>query len=111
MRDTLEEDDVLMISVEYKTYICKYRSREDDFSSKFRCRRAAYNDFAICYKLRKTAHADCDEANKLKQKTKKNMTFYDSRRWSTAWVRVITWFNLLQTNHSYLKIVNASLRG
>ena len=48
MRDTLDEDDVLMISNEYKTYICKSRSREDDFSSKFRCRRAADNDFPAC---------------------------------------------------------------
>ena len=47
MRDTLHEDDVLKISLEYKTYIYKCLSREDDFSSKFiiSCRRAADNDF------------------------------------------------------------------
>ena len=43
MRDTLGEEDVLKIYVEYKTYICK--SREDHFYSKFRCRREADNDF------------------------------------------------------------------
>ena len=48
MRDTLDKEDVLKISVEYKTYICKSRSREDDFSSKFRCRRVADNDFPAC---------------------------------------------------------------
>ena len=45
MRDKLDEEDVLKIYVEYKTYICKSRSREDDFSSKCRCRRATDNDF------------------------------------------------------------------
>ena len=45
LRDTLDEEDALKIYVEYKTYICKSRSREDDFSSKFRCRRATDNDF------------------------------------------------------------------
>ena len=48
MRDTLDEEDVWKIYVEYKTYICKSRSHEDDFSSKFRCRRAADNDFPAC---------------------------------------------------------------
>ena len=33
--DTLDEDDVLM-SWKYKTHICKSRSREHEFSSKFR---------------------------------------------------------------------------
>ena len=48
MRDTLDEEDVLKISVEYKNYICKSRSCENDFSSKFRCRRATDNDFPPC---------------------------------------------------------------
>ena len=47
MDEKLHEDDVLMIFDDLKeqTPICKSRSREDDFSSKFRCRRATDNDF------------------------------------------------------------------
>ena len=48
MRETLDEEDVLKIYVEYKNYICKSHSRENDFSSKFRCRRATDNDFPPC---------------------------------------------------------------
>ena len=33
------------MSSKYKSHICKSRSREDDPSSKFRCRRAAYKSF------------------------------------------------------------------
>ena len=45
MDDTVDEEDVLMIlmSWKYKTRVCKSLSSGDDFSPKFRFRRAADN--------------------------------------------------------------------
>ena len=46
MEDILHEEDVLMILVELpKTHICKSRSHEDDFFSKFCCDGATDNTF------------------------------------------------------------------
>ena len=52
MAHTVDEEDVSMIFDEHNTHICKSRSREDDFSSKFRCRRPADNEllaYASCH--------------------------------------------------------------
>lgn len=48
MAHTVDEEKVSMIFDEHNTYICKSRSREDDFSSKFRCRRPADNELLAC---------------------------------------------------------------
>ena len=52
--ETLEEEDVLMIlfmNKKYKTALWKSRSRKDGFFSKFRCRRAADNEFPAFFSL------------------------------------------------------------
>ena len=56
------------MSWKYKAHLCQSCSRENDFSSKFRCRRVAYNDFQFPPVLYVTDNYACglyDQANKL----------------------------------------------
>ena len=48
MGQTVDEEDVLMIFDQHNTHICKSRSREDDFSSKFHCQRPADHELPAC---------------------------------------------------------------
>jgi len=62
MGDTHDEEDVLMIFDECKTHYCKFRSREDDFSSKVCCRWLVDNELpaSLRFMSRTTTHADYD---------------------------------------------------
>mgnify|MGYP007094305258 CR=1 FL=1 len=53
-----------LMSKKCKTHLCKSGSREDDFSSQFRCRRKTDNEFPI-FVLWTTTLADYDQAEKL----------------------------------------------
>ena len=47
---TPDAEDFLIVfgSKNYKTHLCKFRSREDEVSSKSRCQRVANNEFPAC---------------------------------------------------------------
>ena len=72
MDDTVDEEDVLMIlmSWKYKTRVRKSRSRGDDFSPKFRFRRAADNR-----ELKQLRRRQQQERHKFAYLTMKNSIF------------------------------------
>lgn len=67
MGDTLDEEDVLVILMcwKYKTHVCKSRSRGDDFSPKFRCRRAAAVSFPPALSVTVDCACEFDQANNV----------------------------------------------
>ena len=75
MDDTLDEEDVLMIFDEFEaqTHLCKSRSRGDHFSSKFRCRRAADDEFPTCV----TCHGLPRVRTMSKQRNASSFSFSD----------------------------------
>ena len=67
MRDTLDEEDVLKISDEYKTRVT-YENLDlvkTTFPQSFVADERPTTTFPRCYILRTTEHADYDQANEL----------------------------------------------
>ena len=66
MHDTLDEEDVLMISVEYKTYIYVNLVLVKTIFLKVSLPTSGRQRLSrLCYMSRTTTHAEYDQANKL----------------------------------------------
>ena len=83
------------MSWKYQTHVYKSRSHEDDFSSKFRCQRAADNEFPTC--------VTCHEQLRTRIMTKQTNSYLSSVSFSNLKLSddivVNSFFPALSTDH------------